>query len=962
MASLTPVASTDALLEAIKKSGLLDADALAKVEAKAAAIADPKQLARELIREGVFTKWQAQQLLHGFFLLVVGKYKLLDQIGAGEMGRVYLAEHVQMGRRHAIKILSNRHTSKPDVLKRFLDEAQRVCALDHRNLRHSYDVNQDGNKYFLVMEYVEGQDLQKLVDESGPLSVGKAIEYIAQAAEGLAHAHEHDMVHGDLKPGNLLLDRQGTIKILDIGQARLTESPVGPGNEESIEMANLEAVIHHAPEQRGTERVVTRQSDVYSLGSIFCFLLTGKAVPDATAAKHHLEVKKIPNEIAALCQRMMAAKAAERPQSMAEVLTAVIEAAKAIAAPVLPPMIKPKTASSKMPAAEGPKPDTKGSTAGKPKKPPVAKPLEATEEPLAEGIVAAEEPATSATPAEGFGSISIQTVDRPSNGGKPAAKPATKPTPATDTSNTKPAGKKGLPMPLAIGGLAIAALVLIVGGAVGGWLYFSGGDETSKLTANASVAGKKVENEKETPATEPTDESAETSAETNPELESNPVATTAATKERTEPSASDQAAASHTKSEPASGPPAADTAKPADKKEPEKTAATTDTKADAAKPDAAKTEPPKTDATKPPAEPPKTEPTPAPAAPAPNPFAKLPPSIDLPKLDPSASEPSPESLQLEVGPLNADPKTPIYARLIGGESAIRGGKLSFTITAADGGTAFSNWEIGLEGGDMPVLVAQLGVADGKLKFNWTAEGAKNVQAPQLCNCAINFDLGDMSHRINLRKPLIADPLVVEIEKPAIAKWNIEHLPDLKSVFVEIVNVEGFEKSHRFDPDQQLEANKDETMLWTGATEDAQVLGFKLESKANIRGIEIESAAHVKLDFMEKPKRYVKKDMKTWEMQFDQQSKLKNAQIQAVGKPGKDDRAKQQLLTAYNKELELINRAGEHLEHLKGMFTSLPGKGTIHFRVYYETGEGQIDLLTTGAVAAAAAPPAAAAKK
>ena len=525
-------------------------------------------------------------------------------------------------------------------------------------------------------------------------------------------------------------------------------------------------------------------------------------------------------------------------------------------------------------------------------------------------------------------------------------------------------------MPLAIGGLAIVALVLIVGGGVGGWMYFSGGDE-EKLTADASVAGKKAENEKEAPAAEKSDESAETSAETNPEVELNPTATSAATsadatKERAEPP-TDKTAVGQAKAEPTNAVAAtdttkADTAKPADKKEPEKTAAATDTKADAAKADAAKTEPPKTDATKPLAEPPKTEPTPAPAAPAPNPFAKLPPSVDLPKLDPNATAPSPETLQLEIGPLNADPKMPIYARLIGGQSAIRGGKLSFTITAADGGTAFSNWEIVLEGGDTPVMVAQLGVKEGKLLFNWTAEGAKQINAPQLCNCAVNFDLGDKSHQITLRKALVADPLVVQIEKPAVAKWNVEHLPDLKSVFVEIVNVEGFEKSHRFDPDQQLEANKDETMLWTGATEDAQVLGFKLESKANIRGIEIESKAHVKLDFMEKPKPYAKKDMKTWEMQFDQSSKLKNAQIQAIGKPGKDDRAKQQLLTAYNKELELITRTGQHLEQLKGMFTSLPGKGTIHFRVYYETGEGQIDLLTTGGVAAPAAAPAAAPKK
>ena len=320
MASQMLLASVESFLKVLDKSGLLPEDKLAKVRETAGDAADPVTIARDLVKAGSLTKWQAGQLLHGFFLLTVGKFKLLDQIGSGEMGRVYLAEHVQMGRRHAVKILSRRHTQKPDVVKRFLSEAQRVCVLDHRNLSHIYDVNQDGDKYFIVMEFVEGHDLQKLVEKSGRLPVGRALEYVRQAAEGLAHAHEQKIVHGDLKPSNLILDTHTTIKICDIGQASLADSSTATGPAESPEMATLAAIIYHAPEQRGSERTLSEQSDVYSLGGILCFLLTGKAATDADeAGKQLAAVKEIPAEAAALCKKMMATKPEDRPQSMGDV-------------------------------------------------------------------------------------------------------------------------------------------------------------------------------------------------------------------------------------------------------------------------------------------------------------------------------------------------------------------------------------------------------------------------------------------------------------------------------------------------------------------------------------------------------------------------------------------------------------------------------------------------------------------
>src|SRR4029450_4825359 len=145
---------------------------------------------------------------------------------------------------------------------------------------HVYDVNQDGEKYYLVMEYVDGQNVQKLVETSGPLPVGNAGEIAVQAIAGLLHAHDKQVVHGDLKPTNLIVDRAGTLKITDMGQGRLVESSDTGAGHETPEAAALAAALYRAPELLDGKHAPEPQCDVYSLGNVLCFLLTGKAAKD----------------------------------------------------------------------------------------------------------------------------------------------------------------------------------------------------------------------------------------------------------------------------------------------------------------------------------------------------------------------------------------------------------------------------------------------------------------------------------------------------------------------------------------------------------------------------------------------------------------------------------------------------------------------------------------------------------
>src|SRR5258706_1128350 len=275
MAKVVPLASAKAFLDALEKSGLQTPESVAALRKTRSEDADPKLIARDLAREGVLTRWQAGQLLHGFHQLIVGKYKLMDQIGSGEMGRVYLAEHVQLGRKASVKILSRKYTANPETLNKVLEDGRKASSLDHRNLTHVFDVNSEDDRYYLVTEYVEGKDLRQLVEASGATTPAQAVEIVRQAAEGLEHAHGQEVVHGDLKPSNVIVDASGIVKILDLGLARLAQTTPATGDE-STEMATLAAQSFHAPEQT-SQHTVSPQSDVFSLGGILYYLLSGKA-------------------------------------------------------------------------------------------------------------------------------------------------------------------------------------------------------------------------------------------------------------------------------------------------------------------------------------------------------------------------------------------------------------------------------------------------------------------------------------------------------------------------------------------------------------------------------------------------------------------------------------------------------------------------------------------------------------
>src|SRR5262249_32754369 len=160
-----------------------------------------------LVVDGLLTSFQAELFLAGREKgTTLGGYKILEQLGSGGTGMVYLAEHEVMRRRVALKVLPPEVSSEPGGLERVRREAQTAAPLDHPNIVRAYDFRQEGPLHFLVMEYVDGQSLQDMLDRQGPLPIDRACEYVRQAALGLQHAHEAGLVHRDVKPGNLLVD------------------------------------------------------------------------------------------------------------------------------------------------------------------------------------------------------------------------------------------------------------------------------------------------------------------------------------------------------------------------------------------------------------------------------------------------------------------------------------------------------------------------------------------------------------------------------------------------------------------------------------------------------------------------------------------------------------------------------------------------------------------------------------
>jgi len=265
----------------------------------------------------------------------IGDYVVRGKIGAGGAGEVYKAEHQRMERIVALKVLPK---STPRAVKRFHKEVKAAAKLIHPNIVTAFDAGEHEGMPYLVMEYVQGKALDQVVEESGPLQVDVACDFLMQAARGLSYAHSRGIVHRDIKPSNMMLDEEGNVKVLDMGLARYSSASSGASgtDEDSGELTKAGTVIgtvaYMSPEQTKDAKSVDHRTDIYSLGCTFYYLLTAQAVYSgdmiSVLVAHSQQPipslqnfrEDVPERLDAVYQRMLAKKPEDRYQTLDELI------------------------------------------------------------------------------------------------------------------------------------------------------------------------------------------------------------------------------------------------------------------------------------------------------------------------------------------------------------------------------------------------------------------------------------------------------------------------------------------------------------------------------------------------------------------------------------------------------------------------------------------------------------------
>jgi serine/threonine-protein kinase len=297
-----------------------------------------RRLARQSVQQSFLTLWQAQQLLAGRTSgFRVDRYLLLDLIGHGGMGRVYLARDTRLNRLVALKILAPERMNNPRAIARFQREARVGAQLQHEHLVRIYDFGESSGRYYLVMEYIEGKTIGTLISAQGPMPAPTAARLTRQIALGLEHAHRKGLIHRDVNPYNILVTHDGVAKLADLGLA------IDLAEEDRVtrEGATVGTFDYVAPEQARHSHSADIRSDIYSLGCTLYHMIAGQvpfpspSLPEKLFAHQALEptplnqlVPTVPPGLVEVVQRMMRKLPEERygaPLQVAQALTPFVE-------------------------------------------------------------------------------------------------------------------------------------------------------------------------------------------------------------------------------------------------------------------------------------------------------------------------------------------------------------------------------------------------------------------------------------------------------------------------------------------------------------------------------------------------------------------------------------------------------------------------------------------------------------
>ncbi len=331
--------SASAFLAALERSGALPDAKWREVRERFGRITDlddSSVLAHQLVEERTLTEFQARRLLQGKKGLAVGRYALLDHIGKGARGRVFKARHLLMDRVVALKVVLPDVAVKKGAVSRFFREMKIVALLDHPNVVRAIDADVHEGCPYIVMEYLQGDDLGHVFARRGPMPPDEVINYMAQAARGLAHAHEKGVIHRDIKPTNVFLADTGIVKVLDLGCGELVGMAGQAGNVFDTDEGIVVGTTDFMSPEQVKDAAIDARTDLFSLGcTMYCLLTGAYAFPGETREdrlikrirKCHVPIADVrpglPERLVAIVDRLLAVRPDDRFGSAALVAEAL---------------------------------------------------------------------------------------------------------------------------------------------------------------------------------------------------------------------------------------------------------------------------------------------------------------------------------------------------------------------------------------------------------------------------------------------------------------------------------------------------------------------------------------------------------------------------------------------------------------------------------------------------------------
>lgn len=300
--------------------------------------------------------------------VVAGRYRVAELLGAGGMGAVYRAEHVELGKVVALKVMLGAAAGSDQALARFINEARAAARIGHPGIVEVFDLGTEEGRAYIAMELLAGEELEERIERVGPLPLADVVRFGCEIADALSAAHGHGIVHRDLKPANVFLATRGRqhdiVKILDFGVAKLVEDA---SDVKTKTGSVLGTPLYMAPEQLQDSKQVDARADVYAIGGLLYAMLTGRPPLDGNTL-HELFFRivtvappppsasrpEVPRWLDSLVCRALAKRPEDRPVSAAEVLTALEAggAGESYSRPVAPPGVRVAAGSAPVGASD----------------------------------------------------------------------------------------------------------------------------------------------------------------------------------------------------------------------------------------------------------------------------------------------------------------------------------------------------------------------------------------------------------------------------------------------------------------------------------------------------------------------------------------------------------------------------------------------------------------------------------